>query len=333
MAYFFRKSATFGPFRLNFSKSGIGASVGIRGARLTLSSRGTTYVTVGSHGFYYRETLSTRGERSPRHAPTPSRVGGITSPDEITTADTSDLVDSSSERLIQQLNERARKSNPAVILYCLAGLLFLYGLASPEGSLFARMPAIPLLAALGLLIVGGALHQRNAQLRVSRLFYELGGAEQQKYSAVQQALTYLVQCNRLWRIEARSATVDWKRNAGASHLVRRTPISAGNLLPPRVETNISVPCVNMGRIRLYFLPDVVLCWQNGTFGGIGYDDFHVAHGSIRFTEEEGVPADATVVDRTWRYVNKNGGPDRRFNNNRRYRWCSMAYWNSSPQRD
>jgi hypothetical protein len=42
----------------------------------------------------------------------------------------------------------------------------------------------------------------------------------------------------------------------------------------------------------------------------------LAQGFTRFIESEGVPADATVVDHTWRYVNKNGGPDRRFNNNR-----------------
>jgi DnaJ-like protein len=35
----------------------------------------------------------------------------------------------------------------------------------------------------------------------------------------------------------------------------------------------------------------------------------------RFIEDDPVPADATIVDRTWRYDNKNGGPDRRFNNN------------------
>jgi hypothetical protein len=28
-----------------------------------------------------------------------------------------------------------------------------------------------------------------------------------------------------------------------------------------------------------------------------------------------VPRDSTQVDTTWRFVNKNGGPDRRFNNN------------------
>src|ERR1017187_8010345 len=61
VGYFFRRSARIGPFRLNFSKSGIGASVGVKGARLTMTPRGTTYVTVGSHGYYYRETLPRLG--------------------------------------------------------------------------------------------------------------------------------------------------------------------------------------------------------------------------------------------------------------------------------
>lgn len=36
----------------------------------------------------------------------------------------------------------------------------------------------------------------------------------------------------------------------------------------------------------------------------------------RFIEDQGVPPDSHVVDYTWRFVNKKGGPDRRFNNNR-----------------
>jgi hypothetical protein len=36
----------------------------------------------------------------------------------------------------------------------------------------------------------------------------------------------------------------------------------------------------------------------------------------RFIEDEGVPGDAKMVGETWRYVNKKGGPDRRFSNNR-----------------
>jgi hypothetical protein len=66
---------------------------------------------------------------------------------------------------------------------------------------------------------------------------------------------------------------------------------------------------------MYFLPDVILYLENGTFGAISYQDFQVEQGSTRFIEDGYVPGDATVVGRTWRYVNKGGGPDRRFNNN------------------
>src|SRR3954453_11913450 len=104
MGYFFRKSSSFGLFRFNFSKSGMGASIGVKGARLTMSSRGTTYITVGSHGFYYRETLSNRGvpvvSGDQSHVP-PSH--GVSDGDAIPTASASDLVDSSTERLVQQL--------------------------------------------------------------------------------------------------------------------------------------------------------------------------------------------------------------------------------------
>lgn len=59
MGWFFRRSAKFGPFRLNFSKSGIGVSAGIRGARVSTGPRGT-YVHLGTSGFYYRQKVGRR---------------------------------------------------------------------------------------------------------------------------------------------------------------------------------------------------------------------------------------------------------------------------------
>lgn len=57
MGWFYRRSAKFGPFRLNFSKSGIGVSTGIKGARISTGPRGT-YVNLGSSGLYYRQKIS-----------------------------------------------------------------------------------------------------------------------------------------------------------------------------------------------------------------------------------------------------------------------------------
>lgn len=55
--------------------------------------------------------------------------------------------------------------------------------------------------------------------------------------------------------------------------------------------------------------------QRKLFGSLGYSSLTVADTLTHFRETEGVPSDAHQVGTTWRYVNKNGGPDRRFNNN------------------
>lgn len=56
MGWFYRRSAKFGRFRLNFSKSGIGLSAGIKGARVSTGPRGT-YLNLGTNGFYYRQRV------------------------------------------------------------------------------------------------------------------------------------------------------------------------------------------------------------------------------------------------------------------------------------
>src|ERR1035438_2361563 len=84
-----------------------------------------------------------------------------------------------------------------------------------------------LFGAMGLFVAGVFVHKNNAEKRISRLFYELGETEQQRFSIVQTALTHLAKSHRIWRVEGKSATSDWKRNAGASSLVRRVPISVG----------------------------------------------------------------------------------------------------------
>jgi hypothetical protein len=168
-----------------------------------------------------------------------------------------------------------------------------------------------------LTIFVGAFHFHNkiANKRTSRFFYELGEEAQQRYSIVQQALKHLSAAQSIWRIESTISTSDLKRNAGAATLMRRNLVHVSTSNPPRVETNIAVPCIELGLCKLFFLPDIVLYWQTGRFGAIAYDDLRVEQYTTQFVEEGRVPVDTLVVGKTWRYVNKDGGPDRRFNNN------------------
>jgi hypothetical protein len=50
MGFTFRKSKSFGPFRVNMSRSGLGFSVGGKGFRTGVSSRGKRYSTFSIPG-------------------------------------------------------------------------------------------------------------------------------------------------------------------------------------------------------------------------------------------------------------------------------------------
>lgn len=43
---------------------------------------------------------------------------------------------------------------------------------------------------------------------------------------------------------------------------------------------------------------------------------------MNFVEDEAVPSDARVVGQTWKHPNRNGGPDRRFKDNRLIPICA-----------
>jgi hypothetical protein len=53
----FRKSFKAGPVRINLSKSGVGASIGVKGVRIGVNSKGQGYTSAGTHGVYVRETF------------------------------------------------------------------------------------------------------------------------------------------------------------------------------------------------------------------------------------------------------------------------------------
>ena len=135
------------------------------------------------------------------------------------------------------------------------------------------------------------------------------------YQALHDAFDALASCGRVAHIGAKGGVADRKRQAGASTLVRRTVIRPHRRPPKRVSTNVEVPAIPVGRQTLHFFPDKLLVLEPNAVGAVPYDQLRIDVRQSRFIEEEGVPPDAKVVGGTWRYVNKNGGPDRRFSNN------------------
>jgi Protein of unknown function (DUF4236) len=114
MGFYLRQSVKVGPLRFKLSKSGIGVSTDVRGLRFGTGPRGN-YVHMGRYGVYYRKTFpSTNQLSSPRpdipQLQNPPILPNTHEPlQDIESADTSQMVDSSSAELLTELNNKRKK--------------------------------------------------------------------------------------------------------------------------------------------------------------------------------------------------------------------------------
>lgn len=341
MGFYFRKSVKFGPMRFNFSKSGIGVSAGVKGARISAGPRGT-YVHAGAGGFYYRQRIggsSVRPQTQSFSSPTQNfqwqdvNVPPTPNAYTIETADVSRLVETSSAELVNQINATARqtRSAPFAILATIAAsflALFIFpfiagvieALGFPISEPVISVVAVVSFVAASATFIAGSIfswkiHKGDELKRTTPLFYELEQDALNKFNAIQQACEALSHSARIWRVQTEQPTWDRKRNAGASSLITRHPVYVGRQPPPFIATNVDVWSVKLNDFTLFFMPDYIFVRQNGTYGAVSYESLGVRFSPTRFIEEQGVPHDSQVVDYTWQYVNKGGGPDRRFSNN------------------
>lgn len=319
MGIYFRKSIRVGPLRFNLSKSGVGVSAGIKGFRLGSGPHGN-YVHMGMGGLYYRKTLNASGGRHSQSSPIspiPDPVVPISSirMQEIESGDVSGMAHSSS---LELLNEIATKER-AVRLMPLAGVTVLIVMA----ILFMKEFSLPVLILAGCLCVAlflVALHLDELRKSVV-LFYELDQTTEAAYELLIDHGANLGRCKGVWHVSASGKVHDRKYHGGASDVIDRKPTTIDIRSPHFLKTNIKTLAISVGHQTLYFFPDRILVFDRGRVGAIGYNELHIAVSPSRFIESSTPPADAEIVDHTWQFVNKKGGPDKRFANNAQLPIC------------
>jgi hypothetical protein len=315
MAFYLRKSVKVGPLRFNLSKSGIGVSAGVRGLRFGAGPRGN-YVHMGRHGVYYRATLpSGQGSPSPRPAPAPPPPPSADGMTEIHSGDIAAMVDSSSAELLAELNAKQKmlRGWPWVCAAFVAAYIVVLN-ASPGPS---AANSILTLAVFGAGAVATyAAHRFDTLRRTTVLLYNLDADASKHYQALHDAFDTLSKCGGRWHVDAQVAVGDSKYHGGAGTSARRSAINLRTGAPSLVKTNIDVPVIPAGKNMLYFFPERLLVFGPSAIGAVGYESLKTDITSTRFVESGSIPADAQVVGNTWRYVNKGGGPDKRFKDNR-----------------
>jgi tetrahydromethanopterin S-methyltransferase subunit G len=334
MSFYIRKSVKFGPIRFNISKSGIGVSTGVKGARIATGPSGT-YIHLGRNGVYYRQKIDlsvTSNESTTPKTSNASNNSNFVNAENIN-------IDSTNKDTVAQINSRIGQPAFAWIIgilsTLLAGLILIFVLTVLNSISSFLNNALPFLIALSFIVTVGiwllgiwiawVTNQQEKLSRTTTLQYTLDDESKNKFADVQSAFELIAKSASLWRVISRTPTWDWKRNAGATSLIDRRRIRAGYMQPPFIQTRIKVYGISLESIQLFFFPDQVLVYQNGKYGAINYPSLSVSVSPTRFIEQDSVPHDSSVVDSTWRYVRKDGGPDGRFSNNRQIPIVQYGY--------
>lgn len=315
MAFYLRKSVSFGPLRFNLSKSGIGVSAGIKGLRFGTGPRGN-YVHMGCGGLYYRSTFSSTSGALAQSSPAPvtprtsDAAFGEVPMSEIESADASQMIDSSSESLLAEFDAKRKRVRFTPLVTWVA-----IGATCADVALAQyRNPAVAVAVVAAVLFPVAVVRDRLAKTVV--LLYDMTPEFEARYQRLHDAINGLASANAIWHVTHKGRTPDAKYFAGANELIRRVSIRPRFSPPPFVKTNLPTPSIPVGKQTLYFFPDSLLVFDSNKVGAVAYDALQLDVGEVSFIEDGSVPRDAVIVDHTWKYVNKKGGPDRRFRDNR-----------------
>ncbi|WP_198031906.1 DUF4236 domain-containing protein [Bradyrhizobium sp. Ec3.3] len=314
--------------RLNLSGSGASVSLGVRDAHFTIGPHGTR-TTVGLPGSgiswtAYQAYSSANRTSLPNGAlpnPGPNEATSLDrSATVISSAPIEQLVASSTIDIAEALNASRSRWQLYKALIGVLVALFAVGALSIVSSPPVASP-IAVLVTAGAAIILGAIAVHGLQSNTISLHYDLSSDAAEHFEALGRAFGALSACSRIWRIPLERAEADWKRNAGVSKTVERKLISLRRATPSLVKCNVEFLQVTLGNQTIYFTPDAILVIAGARVAAFRYNDVEIVSRATRFIEDGAAPSDAHVVAETWRFVNRNGGPDRRFSNNRKLPIC------------
>ncbi|MCF8373468.1 MAG: DUF4236 domain-containing protein [Bacteroidales bacterium] len=422
MGFYFRKSAGLGPIRLNFSKSGIGVSTGVKGARLVFSPKGT-YVHLGRNGLYYRKHISFNGKQDNQkqefvEVPTIQHVDK--NQEIIETVNFDNLTDIDSQEFIEELEKKDNKVS-FLNLFFFLGLVVLiifsvyffipYNYDKVEAKIvivksdvvniraesnvksdkiiqvhkgdelrvlndsiqndwilvtaenvrgFIYIPLVDikskiisstsitrfstnkiLVITLSIILFGLwifiliKMKQIDKKRKTIEIYYDLDDEMNDLYEKFQNSFQSFLNVRQVWQIRTSSSGHDKKYHGGASTLVNRDLISerSPHKLPMKYfVTNAKIPFIGLKNIKFYFLPERLLIKKESKYASIMYKNLRFSSNDSQFVEDGAVSSDSKIIDYTWKYVNKKGGPDKRFSNNKQIPICLYSnYFLESEQ--
>ncbi len=128
----------------------------------------------------------------------------------------------------------------------------------------------------------------------------------------------LMESDKVWDLTSRQNTNKYQQRTVANESIDRKPLGQrSHKKLDFIETdadNLYLP--NLNGADLYVYPTFIVMFKNyKNFAIHDLQQIDITLKAQGFHEEEKLPSDAIVVGETYKYTNKNGTPDKRFQNN------------------
>lgn len=327
MAWKFRKRLTLFPgFRINLSKSGMSATVGIRGLNVNVGRNGA-FLNIGipGTGIYDRKrigdipadvkdkpVITPEENRFTQYLPSSATEIKSFVPELLTSEGFFGL----KESIVKAQEEKTNLRNE-------------YRSAKAKHSFSAFLLVISYLLIFGFFIKwfkNNCMTKKQDAIDVRKIYedfkleidFNLDNQAFNEYISLENHFDLLSKSIKIWDITASQENDMVKTRSAASSSVTRTTVSFERDQLDYINTKyIPLKLNNANGGSLYIYPGFLVMPSkiSTAFALIDFRDLRFEHHAQRFIEKEGVPSDSQVIDQTWRYVNKNGSPDRRFSNN------------------
>ncbi len=229
----------------------------------------------------------------------------------IESAPVESLTDISQQEFIDDLDAWTRRGRLQITTFALSALVI--------GGVAALHAPTSLLIALGAVACIALFAARVIELRRREYFllFDVDESATARFEAVGTCLGRLARSGILNSVRLEHIHGDWKRHAGATTTIHSDDALIERAHPRHVASNIEPAPI---RVRaqgksLYFFPDRLLVEDRGRKAALSYDALTISCQDVSMRWFGAIPGDAKIVGQSWRYVNKNGTPDRRFNNN------------------
>lgn len=313
MGWYFRKSKSVGPFRVNFSKSGMSFSTGVKGARMSFGPRGT-FVNVGGNGIYYRKKLGSSAKGNNSRGKSYVQNGAVQYAENY--AQTVDAI------TVQEQTQGVSVTNQAIVKDIKRARLLNW--------LWVALSVI-LLVYVGWWTVFIMLAIRVLLPRFFRaeVNYEMDTEAANEWEKFAEFFSTLKTSKKLWVIETSQSVMNTKTNAGAGRNLTRSQLTlkktkANRTIGFGVFSN--APCFKLKgkQCTILFLPCDIIIKKGKHIVACSYENLDIRTGTTNFIETDPVPKDATIIRYTWQFVNKDGSADRRYANNRQLPVCQYG---------